>query len=127
MDRVPNKGPKGRQGLMEPKNEYWNIPLIRNEKVIERPPQQAFLTKRYTEEAVGFITAQAQKPGQAFFLYLAHSMPHVPLFASGAFKDTSKAGLYGDVIEEIDWSVGEILKALKKHDVHDNTIVVFHV
>ena len=98
------------------------VPLLRDEKVIEYPADQTTLTKRYTEEAVKFITANKDKP---FFLYLPHTMPHVPLFASEKFKGKSKRGLYGDVIQEIDWSVGEILKALKKAGVDDNTLVVF--
>ncbi|MEZ5305272.1 MAG: sulfatase-like hydrolase/transferase [Verrucomicrobiales bacterium] len=120
MDRV-GKG-NGRQLLMEPKNEYWNVPLLRGEEVIERPPQQADLTRRYTEEAIKFIDANKEKP---FFLYLAHSMPHVPLFASDKFRGTSTRGLYGDVIEEIDWSAGQITGALRERGLDKNTLFVF--
>ncbi len=98
------------------------VPLLRNEEVIEYPVDQALLTKRYTEEAIKFIKANRDKP---FFLYLPHTMPHIPLFASEKFKDTSKRGLYGDVIEEIDWSVGEIIKALKEAGVDENTLIVY--
>jgi len=98
------------------------VPLVRNEEVIDYPVDQSTLTRRYTEEAVRFITANKDKP---FFLYLPHTMPHVPLFASGKFKDTSKRGLYGDVIEEIDWSVGQILDTLKKLGIEGETCVVF--
>ena len=80
------------------------------------------LTTWYTERAVDFIK---RKKDQPFFLYVPHSMPHVPLFVSDKFKDKSAAGLYGDVIEEIDWSVGQILGALKEHGLDDNTLVIF--
>src|SRR5262249_28256758 len=70
MDRVPGKGPKGRAALLAPKIEYWNVPLLRGDKVVERPADQHTLTKRYTQEAVKFIRANREKP---FFLYLAHS------------------------------------------------------
>jgi len=97
-------------------------PLMRNEEIIEHPANQATLTKRYTEEAVKFIKANKEQP---FFLYLPHTMPHVPLYASEKFKGTSKRGLYGDVIEEIDWSVGQVLAALKQAGVEENTLVIF--
>ena len=83
------------------------MPLLRNEKVIERPADQTTITQRYTEESVKFIESNQQKP---FFLYLAHSMPHVPLFRSKDFENVSQRGLFGDVIEEIDWSVGQVLE-----------------
>ena len=93
------------------KTEFFNVPLIENTRVIERPADQTTITKRYTEKAIQFIE---QNKAQPFFLYLAHSMPHIPLFVSEEFRGRSKASLYVDVIEEIDWSVGELLKALKK-------------
>lgn len=83
---------------------------------------QAQLTKRYTEHAIDFIQRQKKKP---FFLYLPHSMPHVPINASAQFKGKSKQGLYGDVMMEIDWSVGEILKALKANGIEKNTMIIF--
>ena len=104
------------------KTEFFNVPLIENNELIERPADQTTITKRYTQKAVQFIEQNKSKP---FFLYLAHSMPHIPLFASDEFRGRSKAGLYVDVIEEIDWSVGEILKALEKNQLDQNTIVVF--
>ncbi len=122
MDRVADKGPKGRQAFFEPKIEYWNVPLMRGEKIIERPADQHTLTKRYTEEAVKFIKEKKDKP---FFLYLAHTMPHVPLFASKDFAGKSPRGIYGDVVEELDWSVGEVLKALRAEKLEKNTLVVF--
>jgi arylsulfatase A len=102
--------------------EYFNVPLIENTEVIERPADQTTITKRYTQKAVEFIEQNKKTP---FFLYLAHSMPHIPLFTSNEFKGRSKASLYVDVIEEIDWSVGEVLKAIKKNQLDQNTIVVF--
>lgn len=102
--------------------EFFNVPLIENNKEIERPANQATITKRYTEKAVHFIEQNKSKP---FFLYLAHSMPHIPLFASKEFRGRSKSSLYVDVIEEIDWSVGEVLKALEENQLDKNTIVVF--
>jgi len=103
-------------------NDMRPTPLLRNEETIEEPATQDTLTQRYTEEAVRFITANKDKP---FFLYLPHTMPHVPLFASKEFKGKSKRGLYGDVIEEIDWSVGRILDTLQKLDLDEHTCVVF--
>lgn len=120
MDRVSTL--PVREAVMNPKTEYFQVPLMRNKEVIEKPADQATLTKRYTEEAVKFISANRKNP---FFLYLAHSFPHVPLFASESFRDTSARGLYGDVIEEIDWSVGQILKALKDQKLDKKTVVIF--
>jgi arylsulfatase A-like enzyme len=108
--------------FFDPKIEYWNVPLMQNEEIIERPADQTTITRRYTEEAVRFI--QDHK-NELFFLYLAHSMPHVPLFASESFQGASKRGLYGDVIEEIDWGVGQIVATLHKEGLTENTLVVF--
>lgn len=101
---------------------YPPLPLIEGEKVVETMPDQTQLTTWYTQRAVQFITDNKDKP---FFLYLPHSMPHVPLFVSSKFKGKSERGLFGDVIQEIDWSVGEILKTLKQHSLDDNTLVLF--
>jgi arylsulfatase A-like enzyme len=98
------------------------LPIMRNEEVIEKSPAQASLTGRYTKEAVQFIEQHA---GEPFFLYLAHSMPHLPIDASEKFKGESEHGLYGDVIMEIDWSVGEIMKTLKEQGIDENTLVIF--
>lgn len=111
LDRIRNEKPK--------KNL---VPLMRNEEVIEYPCDQTTLTKRYTEEAVKFIEKNKKRP---FFLYLPHTMPHIPLFASENFKGKSERGPYGDTIEEIDWSVGEIMKALRKNNLDENTLVVY--
>ena len=102
--------------------EFFNVPLIENADIIERPADQTTITKRYTEKAVQFIEKNKAQP---FFLYLAHSMPHIPLFVSEEFRGRSKTSLYVDVIEEIDWSVGEVLKALEKNNLDKNTVVVF--
>ncbi len=98
------------------------VPLMRNEEIIEQPVDQNTVTKRYTEEAVRFIREQKDTP---FFLYMPHTMPHIPLFVSDDFRDKSAGGLYGDVIEEIDWSVGQILAELKAQGLDENTLVVF--
>jgi len=98
------------------------LQLWRDTEPIEHPVQQNTLTERYTEEAERFIRASA---GEPFFLYLAHSMPHVPLHTSERFRGTSRAGLYGDVIETIDWSTGRILQALREAGLEENTLVVF--
>ncbi len=102
--------------------QAYNVPLMRDKEIIERPADQRTITKRYTEEAVAKIKNLKDEP---FFIYLAHSLPHIPLFRSEEFKDVSLAGFYGDVIEEIDWSVGQILKTLKEEGIDENTLVVF--
>ncbi len=121
MDPRPDL-PKGTEGLAVPPADGWNVPLIRDGQVIERPAGQSTLTKRYTEEAVRFIGEHKQGP---FFLYLAHTFPHVPMFASAQFKGKSRRGIYGDAVEELDWSVGELLDALRKAGIAENTLVFF--
>ena len=103
-------------------DHYPPLPLIENDKVIDYLEDQSYLTTWYTDRAVNFIRENADNP---FFLYVPHSMPHVPLYVSEKFKGKSKQGLFGDVIMEIDWSVGEILNALKEHGIDDNTLVIF--
>ena len=100
----------------------WKTELMRNEEVLESPTDLDLLTKRYTQEAVAFLERNRDRP---FFLYLAHTMPHVPLGASPGFKGRSVRGLYGDVVEELDWSVGEVLGALARLGLDDRTLVVF--
>ena len=114
--------PRGASGSPNPPRDGWNVPLLHNGKVIEQPADQTTLTRRYTEQAVKFIHA---KKGDPFFLYFAHTFPHVPMFASPAFKGKSRAGIYGDSIEELDWSVGEVLAALRTEGLAANTLVVF--
>lgn len=98
------------------------LPLMRGEKVIEAPAEQTTLTKRYTEEAIRFITANKEQP---FFLYLPHTFPHVPLFASDEFRDKSANGRFGDTVEEIDASTGRILATLKELEIEQRTCVIF--
>jgi len=106
----------------EPKPEYWDVPLMRNDEEIERPVDHRSLTKRYTDEAVRFIATNAGRP---FFLYVAHSLPHIPLARSREFVGHSSAGMYGDVVEELDWSVGRVLDALRAAGIDRRTLVVF--
>ena len=103
-------------------NDMRPTPLMDGEKVIEEPADQRTLTKRYTQRALAFIKSSRNRP---FFLYFAHTFPHVPLFASKDFKDKSLRGLYGDVVEELDWSVGRILGALREFGLAENTLVLF--
>ncbi len=98
------------------------VPLMRDDEVVEYPADQAALTERYTEEACKFIAANKDKP---FFLYLPHTMPHYPLHVSEKFKGKSQAGLFGDVIECLDWSTGQILQALKDSGVDGRTLVIY--
>ncbi len=120
MDRVR---PGTREEVFgNPVFDSWNVPLMRNNEIIERPTDQRTITKRYTEEAVQFIRTNRDTP---FFIYLAHSMPHVPLFRSEEFENVSERGLYGDVIEEIDWSVGQIAQALLEEGLAENTLLLF--
>ena len=96
--------------------------LMRNNRVIEWPTDITQLTKRYTHESVQFIKENKDKP---FFLYIAHGTPHHPYTVDASFRGKSTHGLYGDMIEEIDWSVGEVLKALKENGLEKKTIVAF--
>ena len=104
---------------------YPPLPLYEGDSVIEpnvTPAMQAEFTARFTERAVAFIDRHRERP---FFFYLAHPMPHVPLFVGKRFEGKSGAGLYGDVIQEIDWSVGEVMAALKRNGIVEQTLVVF--
>lgn len=98
------------------------LPLYENEDIVESDPDQRLLTKRYTEKAIDFIRKNKDEP---FFLYYPNNFPHTPLFASSDFREISKRGLYGDVVQELDWSVGEILKTLQELNLDENTLVVF--
>lgn len=98
------------------------LPVYEGETIVARDPDQSQFTKQLTERAVRFIEKNKERP---FFLYVPHIMPHVPIFASERFKGTSKRGLYGDVIQELDWSVGEIVAALQKHGLSERTLVIF--
>ncbi len=102
--------------------KFPDLPLIEGERVVEYNPDQTQLTTWYTEHAVKFIEKNKDRP---FFLYLPHSMAHVPLFVSDKFKGKSERGLYGDVMMEIDWSVGQILSTLKRLGIDKKTLVIF--
>jgi arylsulfatase A-like enzyme len=107
------------------KDGYPELPLIKNNEVIDPVvdgDDQAQLTTMYTEHAVDFIDRNKDRP---FFLYVPHSMVHVPLYVSDKFKGKSGAGLFGDVMMEVDWSVGQILNAIKENGIDDNTLVIF--
>ena len=121
MDGRPGL-PRGAAGSPDPPPDGWHVPLLRNGVEIERPVDQTTLTRRYTEEAVRIIRQAGEKP---FFLYMAHTFPHVPMFASPAFKGRSRAGIYGDAVEEIDWSVGQVLDALVREGIAERTLVFF--
>jgi len=112
-------------------DEYYGIPysndmsprvLLHNTETVEQTATLETLTPRYTERAVKFIESAAGAP---FFLYMPHTYPHIPLAASGRFRGKSPLGMYGDVVEELDWSVGEVLGALKKTGQENNTLVLF--
>jgi arylsulfatase A len=103
-------------------NDMTPLPLLDGEEVVEENPDLSQITQRYTARAVDFITRNQNNP---FFLYLAQTMPHVPLAASDAFKGISEKGLYGDVIMEIDWSVGQILATLESLGIVNDTLLVF--
>jgi len=122
-DMNPSPGNPAKAGsLVNQEAAWWNAPLFRGYELIDPQADQTQLTRRYTEEAQNFITAHKAKP---FFLYLAHTFPHTPLFASGRFKGKSSRGIYGDVVEELDWSVGEVFKTLREQGLAENTLVVF--
>ena len=112
-------------------DEYFGIPysndmsprsLLHNIETIEEPAKLETLTPRYTEQALRFIERSKDAP---FFLYFPHTMPHIPLAASTRFRGKSPQGLFGDVVEEIDWSVGEVLGTLKRLGLDRNTLVLF--
>lgn len=101
---------------------FGPLPLYENENIIDTLTDQSNLTTQITERSIQFIQENKSEP---FFLYVAHPQPHVPLFVSDKFKGKSERGLYGDVIMEIDWSVGEILKTLRQEGIDENTMVIF--
>src|SRR5210317_1868022 len=102
--------------------DFGPLPLYENETVIDTLTDQTALTTQITQRSVEFIKRNRNNP---FFLYIAHPQPHVPLYVSNDFKGKSKRGLYGDVIMEIDWSVGQIMKTLKDLEINKNTLVIF--
>lgn len=103
-------------------NDMKNFFFYENQKIIDEPIDQRYLTQRYTTKALDFIDRNRNQP---FFLYLAHSMPHVPIYASPEFEGKSAGGLYGDVVEELDWSTGQVMAKLDELGLADNTLVIF--
>jgi arylsulfatase A len=98
------------------------LPMYRGSDVVEVEPDQAELTRRFTEESIRFMEQNRDRP---FFLYLPHPMPHVPLFASEQFQGVSQRGLYGDVVAELDWSCGQIVEAIQRLELDEDTLVIF--
>jgi arylsulfatase A-like enzyme len=116
-------GMRNKRAALDAADKFtFQVPLIRGREVVELPANQELFTRRYTEEAVKYIRARRDRP---FFLYLAHNMPHVPVFASPEFQGKSAGGRYGDVIEELDWSVGQVMQAVKDSGLDESTLVVF--
>ncbi|MCP4512362.1 MAG: sulfatase [Fuerstiella sp.] len=118
----PNGAIQNRELFDQTQKFTFQVPLIRGREVVEFPANQELFTNRYTREAVRWIHQNKDNP---FYLYFAHNMPHAPVFASAKFQGKSKGGRFGDVIEEIDWSVGQVMQALKDAGVDRNTLVVF--
>lgn len=120
---IPYSNDMGKIGSRgQEKTQYVPLPLYRNNEVIEEEPDQRSLTKRYTEEVISFIRENRDLP---FFVYYPNNFPHTPLYASNDYLGASDRGLYGDVVEELDWSVGQILEELKELGLDDNTLVLF--
>ncbi len=124
MDKTggPNYKEAAKEGPSAIKIQDYNVPLMRNTEIIERPANQNTITNRYYEEAISYIKKNKDHP---FLVYLAHNLPHIPLFASKEFLGKSDRGLYGDVVAEIDDGVGKILTTLKEEGLVENTLVVF--
>ncbi len=122
-DVPPPPGKKQTRDVFDACDKFsFPVPLIRGREVVEQPANQELFTQRYTAEAVNWIKT---RKGGPFFLYFAHNMPHAPVFASPEFQGRSANGRFGDVVEEVDWSVGRVMQALKDAGVDDNTLVVF--
>lgn len=122
-DHFPRPGrPHTYENYRDATSADYAVPLLRGRQTVERPADQPSLTRRYTDEAVRWIRANRAQP---FFLYVAYNMPHVPLFASPSFSGRSAAGRYGDAVEEIDASVGEIAAALDTEGLTRDTLVIF--
>ncbi len=119
---IPFSNDMGHDSRPQP-YRYPPLPLLRGEEVVEEEPDQRLITKRYTQEALAFIERDRQ--GRPFFLYLPHTMPHWPQYASERFAGKSKNGAWGDAVEEIDWSTGRILAKLEELGLDDGTLVVF--
>ncbi len=126
MDATPAAAQYHRRSRAEanfqPPTEWFNVPLLRDTTIIQRPADQRTITRRYTDEAIEFIQHHKSRP---FFVYLAHSMPHIPLLASDDFLGQSPRGLYGDVVQELDFHVGRLLQTLRDESLAERTLVVF--
>jgi arylsulfatase A-like enzyme len=122
MDAVLPDGPEKNALIRKPRDEYFNVPVFSGGEVVERPAQQATLTRRYVERAEAFIRASRGRP---FFLYLAHHLPHVPLFAHDERAGHGPRGAYADVIEEIDDGVGRLRAVLAELGLERDTLLVF--
>jgi arylsulfatase A-like enzyme len=103
-------------------NDMDPLPFVRDTQVVDAAPTQSSLTERFTAEAVRFIERHKNEP---FFLYLAHTAPHIPLVPSERFRGASGQGQFGDVVSELDWSVGQVLECLKQNGIDENTLVIF--
>ncbi len=122
MDPIPGRD-RNLDRLWKARGEHpWNVPLMRDGTVVERPAVQETLTRRYTREAIGFIGRSRNRP---FFLYLAHTMPHVPLYVSEEFYHPDPQRAYQAAIGEIDHSTGEILEALDRWGLAGGTLVIY--
>ena len=119
---TPYSNDMGSREYTQPKFLAPPLPLLRNGELIEQNPDQRYLTRRYTAEAISFMRANRSRP---FFLYLAHNMPHRPIAASEEFQGKSGRALYGDAVEEIDWSTGEILRAVSELGIEGRTLVLY--
>ncbi|MFC1635058.1 sulfatase [Planctomycetota bacterium] len=122
MDGVKGKDKNLDRAWRQKDYSPWNVPLMRNEEIIERPADQTKLIERYTDEAIKFIRTNKNNP---FFLYLPHTMPHIPLFVSEEFYYEDVKRAYTTTIEQIDFSVGRVFASLKETGVDENTLVVF--
>lgn len=122
MDPVKGKSRDLDRAWRERDAAPWNVPLMRDEVIVERPAQQETLTQRYTKEAIHFIRSNADSP---FFLYLPHTMPHIPLYVSKSFYNPDPRKAYAATIAEIDWSAGEIVKTVKELGLDKKTLIVY--
>lgn len=113
---------KGASSSLNPNPEWWSCTLMRNNQPLEQPTDLSTLTRRYTEKCRALHSAE---PGKALLPLLRDTYPHIPLFASKAFQKTSPRGLYGDVVEELDWSVGRVLETLRQQKLDQQTFVFF--
>lgn len=121
MDATP-AAPPDAVGRLEQDPRWWNLALWRQDAEIERPTDQAALTRRTIDEAIGFVATHEHEP---FFLYVPFTFPHVPLFASAGFRGRSRHGIYGDVVEELDAGVGRLLDKIAERGLDRRTLVVF--